>query len=81
MVPTSLPKLPKPSRTPEKSPKPDLQNPEIYRTNQDKSLYSLSIPFRGPFQFFLPPPYTVGFLIHGRHARMTESGLELAESG
>ena len=32
MVPTSLPELPKPSRTPGKSEKPELQNPIFYRT-------------------------------------------------
>ena len=36
MVPTSLPELPKPSRTPGKSPKPVLQNPNLYKTNKKK---------------------------------------------
>ena len=36
MVPTSLPQLPKPSRTPKKRQKPQFQNPIICRTNQEQ---------------------------------------------
>ena len=50
MVPTSLPELPKPCRTPGKSQKPDLQNPKLQRKHQEKKLILLMFSFIWPCQ-------------------------------
>ena len=58
MVPTSLPELPKPSRTPGKSQKPEFVNPKQFRKNKNTYLISVLIPFLGPIRggvFFVPP--------------------------
>ena len=57
MVPISLPELPKPSRTPGKSQKTVCLNPNIYRTNKDKSLIFLMNPFGGPYRGGYRLPY------------------------
>ena len=50
MDPTSLPELPKPSRTPGKNTRTVIQNPKLYRTNQKHNLIILIHPFLGPYQ-------------------------------
>ena len=45
MVPTSLPDLPKPSRTLGKSQKPEFLNPKFYRAIQGKIFIFLIDPF------------------------------------
>ena len=47
MVPTSLPDLAEPFRTPGKSQQPVLQDPICFRKYKDKPLHSLHIPFLG----------------------------------
>ena len=60
MVPTtSLPELPKSSRTLGKSQKPVVQNPkaDLKKYKKDKSVYFLHIPLKGPHlggELFLP---------------------------
>ena len=59
MVPTSLPDLPKTSRTPGKSQKPEFLNPNILIQNKNNQLISLLIPFLallGGMDFFRSPP-------------------------
>ena len=51
MVPISLPDLPKPSRTPGKSQKPQFLEPELLYINQRQFLLiSLLIPLKGPIR-------------------------------
>ena len=60
MVPISLSELPKPSRILGKSQKPILQKPCFFNREKEQSLYSLHIPFKGPYQgwnFFVRLPY------------------------
>ena len=49
MVPTSLPELPKPSKTLGKSQQPQFLNPKLLRQDEEKHLISLLIPFWGAY--------------------------------
>ena len=50
MVPTSLPELPKPSRTSGESQKPEFLNPKSYMIVRLISLISLLIPLKVPIR-------------------------------
>ena len=50
MVPTSLPELPKSSRTLGKSPKPVIQNPNNYRENKETNIIFLEYLFLDPIR-------------------------------
>ena len=49
MDPTSFLELPEPSRTPGKSHKPVLENPEFYRKNNEQILIIPINPFLGAY--------------------------------
>ena len=70
MVPTSLPELPKPSRTLGKKQKPQFLNPAIYRKIRNKSLFALINPFLGD----TPPGRWTGHLGRCTHGpRQTQA--------
>ena len=49
MLPTSLPELPKPSRTSGESRKREFLNPKLSITIRENSLTFLIHPFKGPY--------------------------------
>ena len=47
MIPTRLPELPKPARTPGQQPKPMIYDPNVYRKNT--TTHFLANSFKGPY--------------------------------